>query len=111
MVCKSLMEEAKKLRYGKRRLGCCSHLFCHGLKILKRVRNLGTFGIVEVHIGQQVDPRFELLDTNGPLNWVDDIRCLTINQEEVEGVIAIGRLVLNGRSGLVGGRRLKDVQA
>ena len=111
MVCKSLMEEAKKLRYGKIRLGCGGHFFCHALKMLKRVRDLGTFGVVEIHIGQQMDPRLELLDTDGPFRWVDDIRRLTINQEEIEGVVAIGRLALNGRRGLAGGRRLKGVQA
>ena len=110
MVCQSLMEEAKKLRDGKRRLGCCCHFFSYGLKMLKRVRNLGTFGIVEIHISQQMDPRLELLDSDGLLSRVDDIGVLPISQEKIEGVVATNRLALYGRGSLVGCCRLKSVQ-
>ena len=79
--------------------------------MLKRVRDLGTFGIVEIHIGQQVDPRLELLNTDGLLSRVDNIGSLAINQEKIEGVIAIDRLALHGRGSLAGGRRLKGIQA
>ena len=111
MVCKSLMEEAKELHDGKRQLRCCSHLFCYGLKMLKRVRDLGTFGIIEIHIGQEMDPRLELLNMDGLLIRVDNIGSLAINQEKIEGVVAIGRLALHGPGSLVGGCRLKGIQA
>ena len=110
MVRQALMEEAKKLDDGKRRPGCRGHFFCHGLKMLKRVCNFGTFGIVEIHIGQQMDPRLKRLDTDGLLGWVDDIGGLAINQEQIEGVVEIDRLALHGRGRLAGGRCLKRIQ-
>ncbi len=110
MVCQALMEEAEKLGDGRRRRGCCSHFFSYGLKMLKRVRDLGTFRIVEVHIGQQMDPRLELLDTDDLISRIDDIGGLAINQEKIEGVVAIDRLALHGRGSLAGGRRLKSIQ-
>jgi hypothetical protein len=110
MVCQALMEETKKLRDGKRRPGCCRHFFSDGLKMLKRVGDLGTFRIVEVHIGQQMNPGLELLDTDGLLSRIDDIGGLAINEEKIEGVVAIDRLALHGRGSLAGGRRLKRIQ-
>ncbi len=111
MVCKSLMEEAKKLCERKRRLGNLCQFFCHCLKILKGTRNLGTFGIVEIHIGQQMNPGLKLLYMDGMLNWMCDVGFLVIDQEEVEGIIALGGLVPNGHGSLAGGRRLEGVEA
>ena len=109
MVCQSLMEEAKKLGDGKRRLGRC-HFFNDGLKMLKRVRNFGTFGVVEIHIGQQMDPRLKRLDTDGLLSRVDDIGGLAISEEQIEGVVAIDSLALHRCGSLAGGCRLKGIQ-
>ena len=111
MVGQSLTEEAEKLRDGKRRRGGGGHFFCHGLKMLKRVCDLGTLGVVEIHIGQEMDPGLEPLHPDGLLSRVDDIGRLSINQEKIEGVVAIGRLALHGRGRLGGGCRLKSVEA
>ncbi len=79
--------------------------------MLKGMGDLGTFRIIEIHIGQEMNSRVELLHAEGLLNWVDDIGGLAINQEEIEGVVAIRRLALHGRGSLAGGQRLKGVQA
>ncbi len=110
VVCQARLEEAKKLGERKRPIRG-GHFFGHSLEMLKRVGNFGTFGVIEIHIGQEMNSRVELLHANGLPNWGDDIGGSAINQEEIEGVVAVRGLTLNGRGSLPGRHRLKGVQA